>query len=589
MTYRHFKYEGWLYALAFAVALAVRLIGLGSMPLTDSEAAPALQALRLSQSANPALDPHPLYILSTTLLFLLYGGGTDFLARLIPALIGSLLVLAPRLFEDRLKPRPSLILAFFLALDPGLVAISRQAASPILSIAFLVFALGFFNKAKPHLAAVCAALALLSGPSIWLGLIGLGIAFAIAQLFRSQKQETQSDEKETRNEVEAEKDPLSSTLDAKSPTLPQAQENAFKFHPSNLATFALAFIFVGTLLFTAPAGLGVAFSSIPAFFSKWSASSEISQGMLITSLFVYQPFALLLTIIALIRGWVNGLRRIVLLSIWLFVALLLVIFLPARQISDLAWMLLPLNALASLELARHFTVLPEERREVVGVVFLTVFIWGFAWLGFAGINYLQVGTPNYNLRAGMLIGSIFLLLVSLVLVAAGWSIRVARLGGVWGMAVCLGILSLGGLFGSAGLRGLAFPELWWLPNIPTQAGLLRETVSQVSEYGTGHDYVASVAIMGVNSPAIEWTLRENPVQFVDALDVTSTPDLVITPFQTDPDLASAYRGQDFIWRQTPLWNFAELPGWLRWVSLRQMPQTQEVIILWAKSDLFLDD
>ncbi|HNB40965.1 MAG TPA: hypothetical protein PLG52_05670, partial [Anaerolineales bacterium] len=119
MNYRHFKYEGWLYALAFLVALAVRFIALGALPLTDAEAAPALQALRISQSANPALDPHPFYILSTSLIFLMYGGGTNFLARLIPALIGSLLVLAPRLLDDRLKPRPSLILAFFLALDPG--------------------------------------------------------------------------------------------------------------------------------------------------------------------------------------------------------------------------------------------------------------------------------------------------------------------------------------------------------------------------------------------------------------------------------------------------------------------------------------
>lgn len=575
MTYRHFKYEGWLYALAFFIALFVRLIGLGAMPLTDAEAAPALQALRLSQSASPVLDPHPLYILSTSLLFLLYGGGTNFLARFIPALIGSLLVLAPLLFDNRLKPRPSLILAFFLALDPGLVAISRQAASPILAIAFLVFAVGFINKEKYNLAAVSAALALLSGPSVWFGLLGIGIAFAIAQLFKSKPAEKQ----ETSNEVRE-------TLNVERST---SNLQPFNLQPSNLLTFALTFILAGTLFFTAPGGIGVAFSSIPAFLQTWRAPSNVTQGMLITSLLVYQPFALLLASIALIRGWANGLRRIVLLSIWLFVALLLVVFLPARQMADLAWMLLPLNALASLELARHFTVFPEERREVIGVVFLTVFIWVFAWLGFAGINYLQVATPNYNLRAGMLIGSIFLLMVSLVLVAAGWSIRIARLGGIWGMAVCLGVLSLGGLFGSAGLRGIAFPEMWWQPNIPTQAALLRETISQVSEFGRGNDHAATVAIMGIKSPAIEWALRENPVQVVDSLDVTTTPDFVVTSYEINPQLASAYRGQDFIWRQTPLWGFADLPSWLRWVSLRQMPQTQEVIILWAKSDLFLDN
>lgn len=571
MTYRHFKYEGWLYALAFIVALAVRFISLGAMPLTDAEAAPALQALRLSQSASPTLDPHPLYILSTSLLFLLYGGGTNFLARFIPALVGSLLVLAPLLFDNRLKPRPSLILAFFLALDPGMVAISRQAASPILAITFLALTVGFFNKDRRNLAAVTAALALLSGPSVWFGILALGITFAIAQLFKSkpaEKQETGSETQGISNEK---------------------RETPFLFNRYSLLVFIATFLLAGTFFFAVPSGIGAAFSSIPTFLQTWRASSDITQGMLVISLLVYQPFALLLAVIALIRGWVGGLRRIVFLSIWLFVALLLAIFLPARQMADLAWMLLPLNALASLELARHFTVFPEERREVVGVVFLTVFIWAFAWLGFAGINYLQAATPDYNLRAGMLIGSIFLLMVSLVLVAAGWSIRIARLGGIWGMAVCLGILGLSGLFGSAGLRGLNSPELWWQPNIPTQAALLRETVSQVSEFGRGNDYTATVAIMGIKSPAIEWALRENPVEVVSSLSITNTPDFVVTAYEINPQLASAYRGQDFIWRQTPLWGFADLPGWLRWVSLRQMPQTQEVIILWAKSDLFLDN
>jgi predicted membrane-bound mannosyltransferase len=108
MTYRHFKYEGWLYSLAFLLALGLRLTQLGLMPLTDAEAGPALQALRIAQGSSPALSPHPLYILSTSILFFLYGNGTDFLSRLLPAIIGSLLVFAPLLFDTRIKPRPGL-------------------------------------------------------------------------------------------------------------------------------------------------------------------------------------------------------------------------------------------------------------------------------------------------------------------------------------------------------------------------------------------------------------------------------------------------------------------------------------------------
>ena len=84
MTYRHFKHEGWLYALAFLFAIAMRFIQLGAMPLTDAEAAPVLQALHIAQGLKPALDPHPLYILFTSILFFIYGAGTDFLARFFP-------------------------------------------------------------------------------------------------------------------------------------------------------------------------------------------------------------------------------------------------------------------------------------------------------------------------------------------------------------------------------------------------------------------------------------------------------------------------------------------------------------------------
>jgi hypothetical protein len=229
--------------------------------------------------------------------------------------------------------------------------------------------------------------------------------------------------------------------------------------------------------------------------------------------------------------------------------------------SDLAWMLIPLSALASLEFARHFNIFPDERREVIGVVLLTVFIWVFAWLGFAGMTWFPADSREYLLRFWMLIGALVLLVVSLLLIAAGWSIRTARLGGIWGLAVALGVLGLGGAFGTAGLRGLNFPELWWQPAIPLQADLLGETVDQVSEFGIGDDNSGRVVIVRLDSPALEWTLRA---------------------------LVAAYRGQDFIWRQSPVWRGAVPSNWFRWVTLREMPQGGESIILWARDDLFLD-
>jgi len=553
MTYRHFKYESLLYLLAFLIALTLRFIALGAMPLADAEAAPALQALRIAHGENPALAPHPFYILTTSVMFFLYSGGTNFLARLLPALVGSLLVLAPLLFDDRLKPRPSLLLAFFIALDPGMVAISRQAASPIFAIAFVIFAFGFLNKNKPALAAAFAALALLSGPSIWFGILALTITWAILQAFKI------------------------------------TQLSTFNFQPSTfLIPFLITFLTVGSLFLLVPNGLSAAFASIPAFITFWTKTSDVTAGRLVLSLFAYQPLAFLLAFIAIIRGWMRNIQRIIFLSVWLLVALLLAVFLPARQMGDLAWVLIALNALAALEMSRCFNIYPEERSEVAGVSFLTVFIWLFAWMGFSGLVWIPAGTSEYFLRMWLLIGSLVLLVLSLLLVAVGWSIRTAQFGGIWGMVVALGILGFGGALGSGGLRGQNSPELWWLPAVPAQAELLQATVREISEFGMGDDFSAEVVIVGLDIPSLEWALREHPVQVVAALDVVSSPRFVITSFEMNPTLVAGYRGQDFLWRQTPNWGGAGSASLMRWVALREMPQLSETIILWARDDLFLD-
>jgi len=285
---------------------------------------------------------------------------------------------------------------------------------------------------------------------------------------------------------------------------------------------------------------------------------------------------------------VTGSARVIPISLWLLVSLLIVVFMPSRQVSDLAWTLIPLYTMAALELARSFDIYPEERSEVFGVIFLTAFIWIFAWLDFSGMVWLPAGSAEFVTRFWLLLGALSLIVISLVLVAAGWSVRTARIGGVWGMTLVLSVLGLSGTLGSAGFRGLSYPELWWHENLPLQADLLEATVREVSEIGLGNDFAAPVVINGIDSPALEWALREHSVQVVDTLDVSSSPYFVITVDQTNPTLVSAYRGQDFSWRQTPLWNVANSGDWIRWIILREMPLSGETIILWARDDLFLD-
>ena len=555
---KSFRRENVLYLLAFVLALAVRLIRLGTLPLTDLEAKWALQALGVAQGTRPALGSQPAYVLLTSIFFFLYGGGTNFLARLVPALTGSALVFAPMLFRDRLKPRPSLILAFFLALDPGLVALSRQAGSSILAITFLFLAWGFWRQKNAPWAGVFAGLALLSGPALWAGLLGLILTWAILQAWE-RGPKTESAQRPARSEW----------------------YSALWF---GLGTLILG----GTLFFLSPNGLGAWMSSLPEYVAGWRNPSGISFGMLLFSLVVYQPLALILGLIAVVRGlWFKN-RRATRLSLWALVALLLALFYPARQVSDLAWMLIPLWSLAALELARNLKVFSEERVEVLGVVGLSVLILAFSWLDFLALNQTAMPSDQANLRAWLLFGSLFLLVMSVLLVAVVWSIRSARLGAVWGLVAALGIYSLNAMLSAGGLRVAPGVELWNAGTAPAESDLLLMTVDQISDWSKTNINAQPVTIAGIDSPALEWLLHKHKVEVVSSLDASASPPIVVTTGQDNPSLAAGYRGQSFIWRQSPLWNDAQVVDWMRWVAFHQMPQNSETVIVWVRDDLFID-
>ncbi len=553
-----FRRETIFYLLALFLAIAVRLIRLGAWPLTDLEASWALQALGLAQGTRPLLGSQPAYVLLTGLLFFSLGGGTNFLARLVPALAGSALVLAPYLFRERLKPRPSLILAFFLAFDPGLVALSRQAGSSILVLTFLIFAWGFWLRQKPRWAGICAGLALLSGASLWEGLLGLALTWAIRQGLEMRA--------------------------VKTPAQPRPRSEWLIALLFGLGTLLLG----GTMFFVSPNGLSAWVASLPEYIRGWLQPSGIPMGMMLLSLIAYQPLAILLGLTATIKGWIRGSRRVMYLSLWSLVALLLALFYPAHQVSDLAWMLIPLWSLAALELAHNLDVLPEERAEVFGVIGLCVLILAFSWLDYLSLLQTPIPSQEANLRIWLLLGAAFMLIVSILLVAVGWSIRTARLGAVWGLSVAIGIYSLGALLGAAGLRATRGVEMWTLDRTPAQADLLLATVDNISDWSNNNINAQPVTVVGIDSPALQWLFRAHQVDLVSSLDVSASPPIVITTGQNDPSLAAAYRGQGLVWRQGPTWNQVGTGDWLNWLAYHDLPQNSETVIVWVRNDLFLD-
>ena len=561
------KYEGWLYWLAFLIAIGFRLIQLGASPLTDSESRFALQALHIAQGNQTILGPQPAYILFTSVLFLVTEA-TNFMARFLPAVVGSVLVFAPHYFRDRLKPLVAIILAFLIAFDPGLVAISRQASGTMLAVTFLLFAWGMWWNGRVVPAGIFAALALLSGPSIWSGVLMLGLTLVFYRL-----------------------------------TNPSAQGMQHDLRSTGIA-FLATLLLAGTLFFTVPNGLSALFNSLPAYFQGWTSASVFTPGRVLLAFIAYEPLGIFLAIFALIRGFRLGSRRVIRLAVWLGISLLFAIF--YRQTSELAWVIIPTLILAAQELSRSFDIYYEERLEISVVAGAILILLIYIWFNVASIGlnpYEQfissTGSNTVSLfgrmvempanpRYVVLLGASLILVVCIGLVAFGWSPRTARLGTTWSFSLFLGIYTLAAAWGTSGQRTPNGVELWSPDQPPVQANLLMSSVDEVSLFSTGHIEAQPVTIMGIDSPALEWALRNHDVEVASVLDPLNAPPIVITPLMDELGLPSAYRGQDFTWRQPPVWDGLQYPDWIRWLVYRQLPRESETILLWARDDLFPD-
>ena len=576
-----FKHEGWLYGLAFLIALGLRLIQLGASPLTDPEATLALQALHIAQGKAPLLGTQPGYVLFTSILFAVINT-TNFMARFVPAIAGSALVFAPYFFREKIKPRPALILAFLFAIDPGLVALSRQASGTILAVTSLFFAWAMWRNRRAISAGIFAGLALLSGPSLWAGLFTLGLTW----LFLQGTQPKPTDRETT------DQSPASNSL------FTNYQLRASEFRPAILALLA-TLLFGGTLFFLSPNGLSAWLSALPEYLRGWTAPSPMTPGRVALTFFAYEPLGIFLAIFSLIRGYRTKSPRIIRLALWMGVALLLALF--YRQASELVWAIIPLLALASMELARAFQIFADERVEVgvvsLALLILLAYVWfdvskialdPFVHLATTSVPFLgrtiQVAGAPYII----LLGAFLIIILCVSFIAFGWSARIAWLGTTWASVIFLGIYSLASAWGASGMRAQNGFELWSPDPHPAQADLLRSSLAEVSEFSIGHAMSQPVTLVGIDSPALEWILRNREVEIASTLDPQVAPPIVITPVMNDLGLPSAYRGQDFIWRQRPLWEQIQNPDWLRWLVFRQLPREDEMIILWVRDDLFPD-
>jgi hypothetical protein len=602
---RPLSLELGLYAGLFALALGLRLFRLGLAPLNDFEAAWALQALELARQSDLSslIGPQPLYVLFTSLLLNLSGfsgSPANGLARLLPALAGSLLVWLPYL-ALRAGKRPEqtmtvhwrnagLLAALGLALDPSLTHLSRLAGSDLPAVSFGLLALAVLMRRPLSPAAaiwggILAALALLSGPSLLQGALILALTAALSALLPARNQ--------------PQPDPSNAAEDSNQATR--------YWLPATLS----ALLLLGTGFGLAPQLLGGLAETPAAWLGRWSpaiandaSTPAFSLIAVLLALLVYHALPLWYGLSYGLLSWLRPsalTQPAVRLLIAAAIALLLVLLQPGRQLSDLAWALIPLWGLTGLALAHLLELQAGETSGsslatddqlpatdfngsgliAAGLIFFTGLLGSYNLVYLVGLN-AQPWIFAAVLGGVAAIGAILALLVF-----TGWNERIAVFGLGWGLAALLALYSFSNLWGLSFVRFNGPTEIWRYGPPIVQAQELEHTLALVSRRSEGH--LGEVRIISsVSTPAMRWLLSRYPAAaFANDFSSDQLPPIYISPAQAEkPELLGEYRGMDLHWSQSPAWQGPLPPDWLRWLLYRRGPVTPQSLIIWVRSDLF---
>jgi hypothetical protein len=560
--------EHAFYFLALAIAVGLRFVQLGALPLSDYEASWALQALHVVQGLKPAIGPNPAYVHLTAILFYVFGP-TDFLARFWPALAGCVLVLSAWRLRAKIGRVPALVLAFGLAIDPGLVAMSHLAGGPMLAITCLVLMALFWADRRRAAAGFFAGLALLSGPSVWLGLAGVGIAWAFGSGVGKPAPA-----------------PAGEEASPAGTGLSPARFRLELFRPAlywGIGTLVIA----GSLFFLSPKGLPAFVASLGAFLHGWYTLSDVEIWRPLLALPAYEILPLIFGIAAAVRAILKQDTDTLRLAIWALVALLLAVVYPGKQTGDLVWALLPLWVLAAMELGHHFDFAGKNPWQLAATTAVMLAFLVFGWLNLASITNMDLASDTAHTRL-LLLGAVVLLVVlSMLLAGTGWSVAVARLGMVWGGVILLTLFTIAMTTGAAGLRQPLTVELWQPEPRTGPADVLLKVATQISDLNRGDSAQLPLTILNEDSPALHWLFRSWQVQDVSVLAPDATPELIISP-AGNLSLSVQYRGEPLVLYEAGSWAKASPPDLLKWFVYRQLPLQQGDVILWVRGNLMLD-
>lgn len=549
--------EHLVYLVILVIAIFLRFQSLGLNPLDDRESVFALQSLGISRGENSVTTGEPGYVVLTAALFTLFRAD-EFHARLIPALLGSILVLVPFLYQGLIGKKTALLAAIFLAIDPILIAQSRAAGGVMFALAGITAGIGFLLNRKIIPAGILIGLAVLGGAGFWFGLIALAL-FGVA--FRKQIRIL-----------------VGSAVDWN-------KQNFLKLVFSFVATI----VFIGSMFMLIPQGMSWIGGGLISYITSWSgnAGSRLAD-VTITWGLTYLP-------IFLVAVWgvftssrtFKGIRlRILAVMVLLW---LIAVLNPQLMMENLTWVSVLLWLLAAFMLCEYSEKLEIQQKFVwLSMTVLFIVMCGFS---FGNLNNLFYDvSPSPEIIQGRLLGVflpfVLLLLVS-ILVSWSWSRKDTFSGILTGLLLVLVMTIPGSTWRATGLTNQWTNEVWHAHGLPVGASTLRNELQTFGKWASGQATGLDILVKGIDDPSLLWAVREyNQVLESPVTDPDYQPKVIITRSEDMIETASIYRGQNFTWQSGPDLPRMTLRDWVHWRLFRQAPSFKTSYVLWVRNDIF---
>ena len=561
--------ETALWVLVALVALVLRLSHLDAAPLNGREASEAVLAWRAATGQGmPQADYSPLLFTANALLFTLCGS-SDSIARLWPALFGSMLPLAPLLFRRRIGRVGALATGLYLAFSPTALVGSRQLDGTVVAVAGVMLFLGglirFFDTDAPSwlsLSALGLALAVTGGPSAYGLLLTFGLVWLTFYVLR------------------------------------------FTFHVSRFTphasrfslVFLLAVLALSTGLGWNLAGLGAAGDQLLAWIGRFGSVSSPAASPL-TILAVYEPLALLFGLGGLVWAVRRGHRFGVLLGLWAGLAALLLSLMPGRTPLDGLVILAPLAMLAGVAVESLSQSL-RERGDWFGegvYVPVTLILWAHTYLVLA--RYAARGEPT-DLLLALLVVALQAVLGTMFALAT--RPNAALRGAAVGIGILLLAVTVSAGWGVARVRPADPRELLASEPTATEVRDLVQTLRELSWRKTGIPTTLPLAFEAGPDSVLAWYLRDfSGAHRVESLTADEA-DLVLVTQRHDLALAEGeYVGQDFVLRRSwdpakarCIWGWpphcSATVGWLLTRSTSSPPVADQWAVLWLRPEVELE-